>query len=59
MADLLTEPQRRRLVRESPEACLVSALTGEGLDELRRRLRALLPEGPFLYPEDDVVRQVN
>ena len=56
-ADLLTEPQRRRLVRESPEACLVSALTGEGLDELRTRLRALLPEGPFLYPEDDVSTQ--
>jgi GTP-binding protein Era len=33
---------------------LVSALTGEGVVELREALIASLPEGPFLYPEDDV-----
>ncbi len=27
------------------------------MDELRHRLTALLPEGPFLYPEDDVSTQ--
>jgi GTP-binding protein Era len=32
----------------------VSALTGEGTDELLLDLISDLPEGPFLYPEDDV-----
>lgn len=32
----------------------VSALTGEGLDELVERLVARLPEGPRYYPEDVV-----
>ena len=56
-ADLLTEPQRERLQTESPEQCLVSATTGEGIDELRSRLSAMLPEGPHLFPEDDVSTQ--
>ena len=56
-ADLLTEPQRERLEVESPEQCLVSATTGEGIDELRSRLSAMLPEGPHLFPEDDVSTQ--
>lgn len=30
----------------------VSALHGTGIEELRDTLRELLPEGPFLYPED-------
>lgn len=30
----------------------VSAVTGEGVGNLREGLLALLPEGPFLYPED-------
>lgn len=30
----------------------VSAMTGEGVGNLRQGLAALLPEGPFLYPED-------
>jgi len=30
----------------------ISALTGQGLDELVDALTALLPEGPALYPED-------
>lgn len=30
----------------------VSAMTGEGVGNLREGLAALLPEGPFLYPED-------
>ncbi|TVR53193.1 MAG: GTPase Era [Gemmatimonadales bacterium] len=32
----------------------VSALTGEGVAELLDTLEALLPQGPFLYPADDV-----
>jgi GTP-binding protein Era len=56
-ADLLTQPQRERIQSESPEQCLVSATSGEGIDELRSRLSALLPEGPHLFPEDDVSTQ--
>lgn len=32
----------------------VSALRGDGADELLSALRAELPEAPFLYPEDDI-----
>lgn len=56
-ADLLGDEQRARALVETPGACLVSAVTGEGLDDLRTRLTALVPEGPFLYPEDDVSTQ--
>ena len=33
---------------------MVSALTGDGLDALRRVLAAMIPEGPWLYPEDQI-----
>ncbi|GJD58729.1 GTPase Era [Methylobacterium dankookense] len=33
---------------------MVSALNGDGVDTLRRQLAALMPEGPWLYPEDQV-----
>jgi GTP-binding protein Era len=57
-ADLLSPDEREKLARSVPaDASLVSALTGEGIDELRLRLSALLPEGPFLYPDDDVSTQ--
>jgi GTPase len=36
------------------ETFMVSAATGEGVDELLDRLAAALPEGPFLYPEDEL-----
>ncbi|OPX17839.1 GTPase Era [candidate division WOR-3 bacterium 4484_100] len=36
------------------EILLISALTGEGIDELKKVLFSYLPEGPFLYPEDDL-----
>ncbi len=32
----------------------VSALTGSGLDPLLAHIRCLLPEGPFLFPEDQL-----
>ena len=34
------------------EAYMVSAHNGSGVDDLKRRLAALMPEGPWLYPED-------
>jgi len=33
---------------------MVSALTGDGVDDLLEHLAARLPEGPWLYPEDDL-----
>jgi GTPase len=33
---------------------MVSALTGDGVDDLRRHLAAALPAGPWLYPEDQL-----
>jgi len=33
---------------------LISAETGDGVDDLRRWLAARLPDGPWLYPEDEV-----
>ncbi len=39
------------------EPLRISALTGAGLDELREKLAAALPESPFFYPEDDIAVQ--
>ncbi|MBW3554936.1 MAG: GTPase Era [Gemmatimonadetes bacterium] len=50
----LTEWCRSSLGREP---LLVSAATGEGLEALRERLVAGLPESPFLYPEEDLAVQ--
>jgi GTP-binding protein Era len=36
------------------EVFYVSALTGDGVAELKHRLAELMPEGPWLYPEDQV-----
>ena len=33
---------------------MISALTGDGVDTLRSHLAANLPEGPWLYPEDQL-----
>jgi GTPase len=33
---------------------MVSALTGDGVDDLRRTLATLVPPGPFHYPEDQM-----
>jgi GTPase len=36
------------------ETFMVSATTGDGIDELAAALAEAVPEGPFLYPEDDL-----
>ena len=33
---------------------MISALTGDGVDDLRRGLAEMLPAGPFLYPQDQM-----
>jgi len=39
---------------EFAETYFVSALTGDGVDELKARLTDMMPEGPWHYPEDQV-----
>lgn len=39
---------------EFGEVFFVSALTGDGVPELKDRLAQLMPEGPWHYPEDQV-----
>lgn len=56
-ADLLTSDQRDALRAQFPEAHLVSATTGRGVDALLRTLSERLPESPFLYPEDEISTQ--
>jgi GTP-binding protein Era len=34
------------------EGFMISAHNGSGVDDLKRRLAELMPEGPWLYPED-------
>lgn len=53
-ADLLDADARERLLATRPDARLVSAVTGEGVDELLADLDAALPESPFLYPADEI-----
>jgi GTP-binding protein Era len=46
--------------REShPDALLISALTGVGVDALLTAAGARLPESPFLYPEDEISTQTT
>jgi GTP-binding protein Era len=33
---------------------MISALSGDGVDDLRRALAEMVPPGPFLYPEDQM-----
>jgi len=53
-ADRLRPVERQELHDAVPEARFISALTGEGVDELLHELEAALPESAFLYPEDEI-----
>jgi GTP-binding protein Era len=53
-ADLVAPAARRAL---GPDELVVSAVSGEGLGELVARLRAALPEGPFLYDPEALSTQ--
>jgi GTP-binding protein Era len=49
-------PLADRLSREGifDAVFMVSGLTGDGVGDLRRHLAAALPEGPWLFPEDQL-----
>ncbi|MBA4071721.1 MAG: GTPase Era [Gemmatimonas sp.] len=55
--DLVNEVVRRELERAHPGAMVLSARTGHGLPALLDAIAALLPESPFLYPEEDLSTQ--
>jgi GTP-binding protein Era len=55
--DSLSAPALKSLEASHPDAILVSARTGEGIDKLLAALAQLLPEAPFLYPADDLSTQ--
>ena len=52
--DALRPVERDELRSLLPEARFISALTGDGVDALLTELSLALPEGPFLYPEDEI-----
>ena len=57
--DLVPKTDLRPLIADlkNTDACAiipVSALNGEGIDDLKEMIFKHLPEGEFLYPEDDV-----
>jgi GTP-binding protein Era len=53
-ADAIRPVEREELAQTLPDARFISALTGEGVDELLRALGDALPVSPFLYPEDEI-----
>jgi GTP-binding protein Era len=52
--DALRAAERDELRDLLPDARFISALTGEGVEELLAELGHALPESPFLYPEDEI-----
>jgi GTPase len=56
-SDLLPADARAGLRDRFPQAHLISATNGDGVDALLSALGALLPESPFLYPEDEISTQ--
>lgn len=54
---LLQRIEEYKIKHEFDEYLPVSALTGEGLDELKTAVVARLPEGPPMFPEDYITDQ--
>ncbi|MEY4856132.1 MAG: hypothetical protein RLZZ97_962 [Gemmatimonadota bacterium] len=55
--DLIDEPRKFALLEHYPEAVLLSAHTGDGMDRLVNAITARLPESPYLYPADELSTQ--
>lgn len=56
-SDRSDDDRMRKSSSAAPRVHLISATTGEGVNELLEMLAAYLPESPFLYPEDDISTQ--
>lgn len=52
--DLLHEEAQKRLHIDYPDAVLLSAVSGEGIDALVTAITTHLPDSPYLYPEDEL-----
>ena len=58
--DLVRRDRTLALSRDANEACafeatfMISAATGDGVSDLSARLAAMVPPGPWLYPEDQL-----
>lgn len=55
--DLLTKAQRDELAAKHPDALFLSAARGMGVEQALATLGTMLPESPFLYPEEDISTQ--
>jgi GTP-binding protein Era len=55
--DRVSDADRESLATANPDAIRLSALTGEGVDNLLLAITEHLPESPFLYPGDDISTQ--
>ena len=56
-SDLLDDEMRARLMATHPNALLVSAVSGAGIDNLVMAITQMLPVSPYLYPEDELSTQ--
>jgi GTP-binding protein Era len=55
--DTLTPAQRQYLAADNPDAALISARTGDGIETLLARVGTKLPVSPYLYPDDELSTQ--
>jgi GTPase len=55
--DTLTPAQRQYLAADNPDTALLSARTGDGVDELLAKVGTYLPVSPYLYPDDELSTQ--
>jgi GTPase len=53
-SDAISAGQQDALRTQWPDACLISATTGDGIDTLLARLKDAMPPSPFLYPADEL-----
>jgi GTP-binding protein Era len=56
-SDQINPSRRAELEAANPDALIISATTGDSVSQLMERITELLPESPFLYPDDDVSTQ--
>lgn len=56
-ADLIEGPMQDALRAQFPNAVLISATTGVGVDALISAVTQLLPVSPYLYPDDEISTQ--
>ena len=57
--DLMTAAAIEALRIDNPDAELISASTGVGVEGLLSRIEGLLPDSPFLYPDDEISTQTT